>query len=286
VDLDTLNSEIENLKSLDMLDDVKILVHENAAAVLDRHREEEKDGGTAPGSTRKGVGAAAIERIKRDPRSLNTIGKIDRLHPIFRHIEVVGTQELQQVYSMAERIQVEGCQGYSLSMYHGQYPYCTSRDVTTTSLLADCGVPFMRGSSIHVYGTFRTYPIRVANRPESGEWSGPTYPDSEELTFSDLGLPQEYTTVTKLPRRIFTFSNSQAREACLQNRVDSVFLNFAQYPPTFQQLLSIWNTLNTYSVVAYMGFGPTDKDVVRVGDPMVTSEHIRGLYEKARAALV
>ena len=285
VDLDTLASEIENLKELGFLKGVRILVHENAAAVLERHREAEKDGGTAPGSTRKGVGAAAIERIKRDPRSLNTIGKIDRLHPAFRHIEVVGTQELQQVYGMAEKIQVEGCQGYSLSMYHGQYPYCTSRDVTTTSLLADCGVPFMRGSSIRVYGTFRTYPIRVANRPESGEWSGPTYPDSEEVTFADLGLPQEYTTVTKLPRRIFTFSPSQAQEACIQNRVDSVFLNFAQYPPTFEQLLGIWKILDRHSTVAYLGFGPTSNDIVKVGDPQVTAEHIRKIYETARASL-
>lgn len=285
VDLDSLNEEIENLKSLGFLKGVRIMVHQNAAAVLDRHREAEKDGGTAPGSTRKGVGAAAIERIKRNPQSLNTIGKIDRIHPAFRHIEVVDTQEMQGVYTTAERIQVEGCQGYSLSMYHGQYPYCTSRDVTTTSLLADCGIPLMRGSCFHVYGTFRTYPIRVANRPESGEWSGPTYSDSEEVTFADLCLPQEYTTVTKLPRRIFTFSASQAREACLQNRVDSVFLNFAQYPPTWEQLVDIWKTLDRFSTVAYMGFGPTDKDVIRVGDPGVTSAHVKSLYEKARAAL-
>ena len=285
VDLDSFASEVENLDSLGLAKEVLFYVHENAAAVLDRHREAEKEGGTAPGSTRKGVGAAAIERIKRNPDSMNTIGSLGREHPAFRRLKVIGTREMQDIYLGAKHIQVEGCQGYSLSMYHGQYPYCTSRDVTTTSILADCGMPLMRASGFRVYGTFRTYPIRVANRPEAGEWSGPTYPDSEEVTFESLGLTQEYTTVTKLPRRIFTFSPSQAREACIQNRVDSVFLNFAQYPPCWEYLVEIWKTLDRFSTVAYMGFGPTDTDIVRVGDPGVTSEHVRTLYEKARAAL-
>jgi hypothetical protein len=67
--------------------------------------------------------------------------------------------------------------------------------------------------------------------------------------------------------------------------VDSVFLNFAQYPPTFEQLLGIWKILDKHSTVSYLGFGPTSNDVVKVGDPGVTAAHIKTLYDKARAAL-
>ena len=283
IDLDTLHQEIIHAEQIGMLDpNVKILIHKNAAIVLDRHRDAESNGGTAPGSTRKGVGAAQIERIQRSATSDNIALHQISLHPIANRVAIASTAGLQRAYHDARHIQVEGCQGYSLSLYHGQYPYCTSRDVTTVSLLADCGIPMQRYASIAVYGVFRTYPIRVANRPASGEWSGPTYPDSCETTFESLGQAQELTTVTQLPRRIFTFSKQQAIEACVQNRVDHVFLNFAQYPPDWETLRDIWFHLDECSRVAFMGFGPKASDIVRIGSPHITESHVRSLYESAR----
>jgi adenylosuccinate synthase len=285
IDLDVLHAEILHAQELGVLSpDVPILVHECAAVVLDRHRAAESEGGTAPGSTRKGVGAAQIERIRRRPDENNIIGLMSQDHPIFDRITLAKTADLQRTYLEASTIQVEGCQGYSLSIYHGQYPYVTCRDVTTHSLLADCGMPYMRWSSTNVYGVFRTYPIRVANRPASGEWSGPTYPDSKETTFEAIGQPQELTTVTQLPRRIFTFSHQQAIEAIVQNKVDYAFLNFAQYCPTWEELRGIWIQLNDAAHVSHLGFGPSIADVVRVGSPSVTESHVRQIYERARAA--
>lgn len=285
IDLDALHAEIQHAESIGLLkSSAQILVHECAAVVLDRHREAESQGGTAPGSTRKGVGAAQIERIQRKPDLNNVIGLQPKDHPVFERIQLVQTQHLQRVYLEANRIQVEGCQGYSLSIYHGQYPYVTCRDVTTYSLLADCGMPHMRWSAVSVYGVFRTYPIRVANRPASGEWSGPTYPDSAETTFEAIGQAQELTTVTQLPRRIFTFSHQQAIESCVQNKVDFIFLNFAQYCTSWDELRDIWLRLNECSMVSYLGFGPTLADVVRVGSPKITEDHVREIYERTRAA--
>ena len=285
IDLDSLWAEIQNAEQLGLLSPkVRIYVHQAAAVVLDRHRDAESAGGTAPGSTRKGVGAAQIERIRRREGENNIIGLGDKDHPIFDRIELTSTAELQRVYLDASKIQVEGCQGYGLSIYHGQYPYVTSRDVTTHSLLADCGMPYMRWSSTTVYGAFRTYPIRVANRPASGEWSGPTYPDSTETTFQAIGQPQELTTVTQLPRRIFTFSYQQAIEACVQNKVDCIFLNFAQYCTSWAELRDLWLRLNDLAHVSYLGFGPSIADVVRVGSPQITESHVRDIYERSRAA--
>ena len=285
IDLDALWEEICNAQSLGILKPtVEILVHEAAAVVLNRHRASESEGGTAPGSTRKGVGAAQIERIMRRPDQNNIIGLMHPNHPIFDRIQLVPTAHLQRVYLEAPRIQIEGCQGYSLSIYHGQYPYVTSRDVTVHSLLADCGMPLMRWSALSVYGVFRTYPIRVANRPASGEWSGPAYPDSTETTFEAIGQPQELTTVTQLPRRVFTYSQQQAIEACVQNKVDFCFLNFAQYCTSWAELRDIWLRLNECAPVQYLGFGPTVADVVRVGSPSITEDHVRDIYERTRAS--
>lgn len=286
IDMDALYAEIKFARSIELLKpEVKVFVHRAAAVVLDRHRDAEAHGNTAPGSTRKGVGAAQAERIRRHPEINNVIGLIKPEHPLFNEIELIDTHQLQMMYLEADKIQLEGCQGYSLSIYHGEYPYVTCRDVTATSLLADCGMPLRRNSSINVYGVFRTYPIRVANRPDAGEWSGPTYSDSKEITFDSLGQSQELTTVTKLPRRIFTFSYTQAVEACVQNRIDFAFLNFCQYCPDWPTLRDIWLRLEEATIVRYMGFGPRASDVVKVGSPTVNEDHIKEIYERTRATI-
>lgn len=275
IDLNRLQIEIEHWRSnVPAAAGVQIYLHEHAACVYDRHRAAEAGGNTAPGSTRQGVGAAQIERIKRNPEQTNMAKDAD--HPVFAYVSLINTPSAQQIFTSAERLQIESCQGYSLSVYHGQYPYTTSRDVTTASILADTGVPWSR--SLKVYGTFRTYPIRVANRPEAGEWSGPTYMDSREITFADIGQKQELTTVTQLPRRIFTFSQSQAIEACVQNHVDYGFLNFAQYPPEYKDLVDIWEQLNESTCVQYLGFGPNISDIYRVSTPALAFQHIKEVY--------
>lgn len=274
IDLDRLEKELRDLN--DPL--LKVYVHKHAACVYQRHREAEADGGTAPGSTRQGVGAAQAERIRRRPDDNNIIADAD--HPVLRMVELIDTQRMQLLYLASERLQIESCQGYSLSLYHGQYPYVTCRDVTTSSVLADTGVPYTR--NLRIYGTFRTYPIRVANRPADGESSGPTYPDSREITFESIGQQQELTTVTKLPRRLFTFSQQQAIDACVQNKVDYGFLNFANYAPDYATLHDIWERLAEACMVQYIGFGPDVKDVFRVSSPSISKHHIQEVYEQYR----
>lgn len=281
IDLDALADEIENLKANGYLPlNFVVDVHRNAAVVLDRHRDAESEGGTAPGSTRKGVGAAQMNRIMRNSSMSNIIADIGTVHRAFRHIRLITTAELQQIYLSAAKIQIEGCQGYSLSIYHGNYPHVTCRDVTVYSLLADCGIPVCLQHKMQVYGVFRTYPIRVANRPASGEWSGPTYPDSQEISFQAIGQPQELTTVTKLPRRIFTFSQQQAIEACVQNRVNYAFLNFCNYPPDWSTLKNIWLSLSESAHVRYVGFGPSVSDVFRLGAPGISDRHFQEIYDQ------
>lgn len=272
IDLDRLAEEYAALTR-----PVALFVHRNAACVLERHRVAESNGGTAPGSTRQGVGAAQAERILRQP-GFNNLAYMNADHPIFQAAKIVDTAEMQSIYSLADRLLIESSQGFSLSVLHGFYPHVTSRDITTASILSDTGVPYYHRMT--VYGTFRTYPIRVANRPEAGEWSGPGYEDSREITFSAINQEQELTTVTKLPRRIFTWSQQQAIEACVQNHVDHAFLNFAQYPPSFNELIHIWESLNEATDVAYLGFGPQTDDVYRVGAPSICRDKVRSVYER------
>jgi len=83
----------------------------------------------------------------------------------------------------------------------------------------------------------RTYAIRVGNITEKDENgyehkvgnSGGCYSDQQEITWEELGVEPEYTTVTKRKRRVFTFSTIQAREAMALSRPDVVVLTFCNY---------------------------------------------------------
>ena len=265
----TLLAEID--QNIKHLAGKRIMIHPHAIVVENYHADQEVEWGmTKIGSTTKGCGAAAIERIKRDPINPNVASvRWKSPHPLAHY--VVTEQEYRDALQQAESVLVEGAQGFSLSMYHGQYPYTTSRDVTPWQIAADCGLPYRWASYIKVIGAMRTYPIRVNNRDGS---SGPCYPDQLELdwsNFEDRGVVPELTTVTKLKRRIFTFSPQQAAEAafhCGGYWDTRVFLNFANYCTGEAELSSIIQAIETPSKgnmnppkVMWVGYGPDDADV-------------------------
>jgi adenylosuccinate synthase len=181
-------------------------------------------------------------------------------------VHVVSPSEYQKELSKARQVQIEGAQGASLSIHSQFYPYCTSRDVSFTQMLADCAVPIRPMIEILVSGTARTFPIRVANRyDENGNMtqsSGPCYEDQEETSFEAIGQKVELTTVTKLPRRIFTYSRKQVNEAITYNGITEMFLNFCNYVDQFT-LSTIVNSIemDTFANVRWLGYGPTVSDI-------------------------
>ena len=271
-------------ESLDLLQGKSILIHENACIIQERHIEEENGPMTKIGSTKKGCGAAMIEKIRRNPESKivakdfigdglevsngGTVGFYD----ISRHYEemgvcvkVVSNAEYLKVLHAAERVQVEGAQGFSLGLHNGFYPYVTSRECTPAQICSDCNIPLAIVEK--VVGTMRTYPIRVANRyDEQGNqigWSGPCYPDQKELTWEEMGVTPEKTTVTKLTRRIFSFSPEQTRQAMQVVMPDEIFLNFANYcGGKEEELIEIIETISRCGgTIRYYGWGPSSDDV-------------------------
>jgi adenylosuccinate synthase len=269
----TLMHEIEQNEA--RLVGKRIMIHPQAAVVEGYHAEQEREWGMAKiGSTTKGVGAAMIERIKRSPDRPNTVH--ERWIGTSFEQYVVTEEEYRTALLGSENVLIEGAQGFSLSLYHGQYPYTTSRDVTPWQILADCGVPYRWASHVHVIGTCRTFPIRVNNREGS---SGPNYPDQKELSwdhFTEQGIAPELTTVTKLKRRIFTFSQKQIQEAvfhCGGYWDTRIFLNFANYCASGTELREIVNQIEAPGPLNYnpprvvwIGYGDDDTDIVSVAN--------------------
>lgn len=249
-----------------LLEGKRLMIHPQAAIVEDYHATQEvADGRTTMGSTGKGVGEAYIERIRRRPD--NNTAKV-RLAGTSLESCVLSESEYRDVIEASQSMIVEGAQGFSLSMYHGQYPYTTSRDVTPWQIAADCGLPYRAAPYVKVIGTLRTFPIRVNNRDGS---SGPCYPDQKEITWDELGIEPELTTVTKLPRRIFTFSEMQLAEAmfhCGGYWDTRLFLNFANYLPNEDAVQALIKRIEAPKHLAlnpphvnWIGYGPTDGEI-------------------------
>ena len=260
----TLREEIRKYQHF--LHGKRLIIHSVAAVVEDYHADNERVlGMTKIGSTTKGVGAAAVERIWRDPDDPNIAGVRFRGTDLEQY--VASGVEYDELMNKSESILIEGAQGFSLSMYHGYYPFCTSRDVTPWQIAADCGVPYKWAPYIQVMGTLRTLPIRVNNRDGT---SGPPYPDQMELDWGSVGVDPEKTTVTKLNRRIFTFSHRQLEAAlyhCGGYWTTKLFLNFANYiqPDELQRLIQSIETPTPFKLnpptVAWIGNGPSDSDI-------------------------
>lgn len=234
--LNRLFEEIEDCR----LDSNNLVIHPRAMVVTEYHaaleRGERAEQGTKHiASTMQGSGAARSERLMRGSGV-----KLARDFPeLSGYIASDWINEVHEHLSNNMWLH-EGSQGFSLGLLHGShYPQCTSRECTTTRELSDLGVaPQMLGD---VYLVIRPYPIRVGNVVENGQqlgYSGDCYSDHHEIDWKTVqksaGYPentilQEYTTVTKRLRRVFTFSLEQVKKAALINGATKIALNFANY---------------------------------------------------------
>jgi adenylosuccinate synthase len=156
---------------------------------------------------------------------------------------------------------VEIPQGYGLSLNGKFYPYCTSRDCTVMQAFSDAHIhPSFIGATL---GVCRTYPIRVGSLP--GHSSGDCYPDQREMTWTEVGVKPEITTVTKRERRVFTWSQQQIVDAMLANRPDAIYLSFCDYvQQRAGHILSLWTAASSARIerpAIFCAFGPRINDV-------------------------
>lgn len=231
----------------------KLIIHENAVLLRPEHVIAENGLMERIGSTMQGSAAAMVHKIQRSEEA------VIKFDPDVFHENVVDNEQWMRELRNADDILLEGCQGYSLGLNAGFYPYCTSRDCTPTRLLAGAGIPYQWARD--TIGVARIHPIRVGGN------SGGSYADQRELEWDNIGQAPEKTTVTKRNRRIFEFSQLQMREAIIACQPDKVFLNFCNYNPELSEgiVREINTILRQYGPsdarVAYTGWGPTDNDI-------------------------
>ncbi len=206
-----LKNEIERTKTAD-----RIFIDPRAGIIQEKHAAQEAELTKNIGSTGKGCGAALVDRIWR--KDFTLAKDILTEYPL---VDVA--TKINEGIDAGKSLLVEGTQGFGLSMYHGIYPFVTSRDATAANFLAEAGISPLLVTDIIL--VMRTFPIRVAGN------SGPL---PHEITWEELSRRigkevVERTTVTKKIRRVAEFDLAIVQKAILVNRPTQIALQFLNY---------------------------------------------------------
>lgn len=190
-------------------------------------------------STGSGSGAAAARRIlNRGAGGVRLARDVPELAP---YVGIPGNyhgttaDRLEEAYRKGQSILLEGTQGSGLSLYHGSYPYVTSRDTNVAGCLAEAGISPSRVRKIMM--VIRPMPIRVGN--PDGNGSHTSGPLKHETTFDEIATrakldgealhKAEKTSTTLRKRRVGWFEWEQFRKACALNAPTDIVLTFADY---------------------------------------------------------
>ena len=151
------------------------------------------------GSTGSGTGPANADRAMR---VLKLAKDIDSLSSLVIDVP----QAINSALSANENVLVEGTQGTFLSLWHGTYPFVTSKDVTASGICADVGLGPTKVDEVIV--VFKSYVTRVGTGPLENELS---LEEAEKKGWSEFG------TVTGRQRRAANFDFDLARRAIMLN---------------------------------------------------------------------
>ncbi len=225
-----------------------------------RHKEEESRSehlSKKIGSTKSGVGACNAERALRMVRLAQQL-------PSLRPYTVDTVAEIHEALSKNRLVMIEGTQGTFLSLYHGTYPYVTSKDVTASAACADVGVGPTQVDEVIVI--FKAFVTRVGEGPLEGQL------DRAEVARRGW---TEYGTVTGRERRAAPFDFKLALRSVQLNGATQIALTKLDvlFPdckgarevndlsPDARSFLSQVEK-ETGVKVTLIGTGPGDEDIV------------------------
>ncbi|HXQ92898.1 MAG TPA: adenylosuccinate synthetase, partial [Nitrososphaerales archaeon] len=191
-------------------------------------------------------------------------GKIALNEPILHdYVENVSV-EVNSALDRKEFVLIEGTQGTLLSLYHGDYPYVTSKDVSASGICSDVGIGPKRVDDVLV--VFKSYLTRVGSGALEGELT------PEETVKRGW---QEYGSVTGRLRRAAPFNFELAKESVVLNsatqigitKLDSLFpesshlREYDRLPHAAKAFVDkIEAELGT--PVVYIGTGPDAEDII------------------------
>lgn len=207
----------------------RLVIDGQAMIITDEDLEREREMFQNISSTAQGVGIASARKMTgrsdyKADRARFLAKDCSDLRPFIGSAR----QVLADAFVRRHRILLEGTQGTSLSLHHGQYPHVTTRDTTVAGCLADAGIA--PSNVRRVIMVCRTYPIRVGGPSGNMEFEV----DMEEIhRRSGISLKTlksaERTTTTNKERRIAEFDWEQFKDSVQLNGPTDIALTFVDY---------------------------------------------------------
>jgi adenylosuccinate synthase len=151
------------------------------------------------GTTGSGTGPANADRAYRLLRLARDINELSL------YLEDVSAS-VNYALDNKENVIVEGTQGTFLSLYYGEYPYVTSKDVTASGICSDVGIGPKKIDEVLV--VFKSYVTRVGGGPLQNQVSREEAKKRGWL---------EYGSVTGRERRASPFDMNLAKKAIRLN---------------------------------------------------------------------
>ena len=158
------------------------------------------------GTTGSVTGPANADRAMR---TLKLAKEIDSLKPYLVDV----AEKVNAALDGDEGVLVEGTQGTFLSLWHGTYPFVTSKDVTASGICADIGLGPKKVDDVIV--VFKSYVTRVGTGTLEGELAAD---EVSSRGWSEVG------TVTGRQRRAAEFNFDLAKRAVMLNSATQIGL--------------------------------------------------------------
>jgi adenylosuccinate synthase len=179
----------------------RVGVDSQCAIIETRHIEADKVGHLAQEirTTGTGTGPCNAERALRKVKLAKDMAELKNL---LADVPL----EVNTAIDDGKNVLIEGTQGTYLSLYHGTYPYCTSKDVTASAACSDVGVGPTKIDDVII--VFKAFTTRVGAGP---------LPNEISLEEAQKRGWTEYGTVTGRARRAAPFSYDLAKRAVMLN---------------------------------------------------------------------
>jgi len=127
---DIFLKEVEDLKISD-----RVFLDKNCGIIEESHIQEDRKGYLKDEIITSGTGTGPAN-VSRALRTLKLARDLDSLKKYLEDIPFAINSALDR----KENVLVEGTQGTHLSLWHGTYPFVTTKDVTSSAICADVGL--------------------------------------------------------------------------------------------------------------------------------------------------
>src|SRR4051812_5978485 len=158
------------------------------------------------GTTGTGTGPANADRSSRKLKLAKDLPEVSLF------LEDV-SNSINYSIDNKENVLIEGTQGTFLSLYHGMYPYVTSKDVTASAICSDVGIGPKKIDDVLI--VFKSFVTRVGEGPLANEIS---LDEAREKNWLEFG------SVTGRQRRAAPFDFNLAKKSIQINSATQIAL--------------------------------------------------------------